>query len=97
MSTPASNTVRHLFRLHTPPPLGAPVLICLISLLTICASSVDRRLRVLARLRGKDPTPEPEPQPQLPRPPQPPPPGGSGAPGDPSGSTGRLQQVQSWR
>ncbi|KAI0757158.1 hypothetical protein C8Q80DRAFT_1215864 [Daedaleopsis nitida] len=42
----------------------------------------NRRLRVLARLRGKEPTPEPEPD---------------GAPGEPSTSTGRLQQVQSWR
>ena len=56
--------------------------------------SLDRRLRVLARLRGKEPTPEPEPQPQQqPRPPQPPP----GGQGEPSTSTGRLQQVQSWR
>lgn len=55
--------------------------------------SLDRRLRVLARLRGKEPTPEPEPQGQPPRPPQPPP-GGSGQ-GEPS--TGRLQQVQSWQ
>ncbi|KAI0374326.1 hypothetical protein BV20DRAFT_961457 [Pilatotrama ljubarskyi] len=41
-----------------------------------------RRLRVLARLRGKEPTPEPEPQP------------GSSTQEQ---STGRLQHVQSWR
>ncbi|KAI0651695.1 hypothetical protein C8Q79DRAFT_997031 [Trametes meyenii] len=44
-----------------------------------------RRLRVLARLRGKDPTPEPEPQP------------GSSTQVDQGPPTGRLQHVQSWR
>ncbi|KAI0670060.1 hypothetical protein C8Q78DRAFT_976487 [Trametes maxima] len=44
-----------------------------------------RRLRVLARLRGKEPTPEPEPQP------------GSSTQADQGPPTGRLQHVQSWR
>ncbi|KAI8995481.1 hypothetical protein BD414DRAFT_506207 [Trametes punicea] len=44
----------------------------------------NRRLRVLARLRGKDPTPEPDPQP-----------GASSS--QESQPTGRLQHVQSWR
>ncbi|KAH9944523.1 uncharacterized protein BXZ73DRAFT_87405 [Epithele typhae] len=55
----------------------------------------NRRMRVLARLRGKEPTPEPEPRFMPPGPPGPP--GGSGgASGDPS-STGRLQHVHTWR
>ncbi|KAI0724393.1 hypothetical protein C8T65DRAFT_626341 [Cerioporus squamosus] len=54
----------------------------------------NRRLRVLARLRGKEPSPEPDVPPQLPRPP---PPAGGSSQGEPSSSTGRLQQVQSWR
>ncbi|KAI0824182.1 hypothetical protein BC628DRAFT_1323409 [Trametes gibbosa] len=45
----------------------------------------SRRLRVLARLRGKSPTPEPEFM------------AGSSAQGDAGPSTGRLQHVQSWR
>ncbi|KAI0639247.1 hypothetical protein C8Q77DRAFT_1045690 [Trametes polyzona] len=45
----------------------------------------SRRLRVLARLRGKEPTPERDIQP------------GSSAQGDPGQPTGRLQHVQSWR
>ncbi|KAH9857930.1 hypothetical protein C2E23DRAFT_919441 [Lenzites betulinus] len=56
-----------------------------------------RRMRVLARLRGKSPTPEPHHYP-------PPGPGGSGSGGGAQGpggdagpSTGRLQHVQSWR
>ncbi|CCM00888.1 uncharacterized protein FIBRA_02934 [Fibroporia radiculosa] len=58
----------------------------------------NRRLRVLSRLRGKDPTPEPEPDPnaasdgQYQYVPQHQPPSGSGA-----STTGRLQQVQSWK
>ncbi|KAM5538193.1 hypothetical protein V8D89_008080 [Ganoderma adspersum] len=60
----------------------------------------SRRLRVLERLRGKAPTPEPEPQSQLhiqpPPPPAQPHPSGSGE-GEQQPSTGRLQQVQSWR
>ncbi|TFK94365.1 hypothetical protein K466DRAFT_593709 [Polyporus arcularius HHB13444] len=54
----------------------------------------SRRLRVLARLRGKEPSPEPEIPSHLPRPP---PPAGGSSQGEPSSSTGRLQQVQSWR
>lgn len=45
----------------------------------------DRRLRVLARLRGKEPTPEPEMQ------------QGSSSGGQGDAGTGRLQHVQSWR
>lgn len=52
---------------------------------TLTLSVTDRRLRVLARLRGKEPTPEPEPQP------------GSSTQGDSGQPTGRLQHVQSWR
>ncbi|OJT12632.1 Ino eighty subunit 1 [Trametes pubescens] len=45
----------------------------------------NRRLRVLARLRGKEPTPEPEMQ------------QGSSSGGQGDAGTGRLQHVQSWR
>ncbi|EJF66554.1 hypothetical protein BD309DRAFT_754990 [Dichomitus squalens] len=67
---------------------------------------LNRRLRVLERLRGKAPTPEPEFQGHRPVPPPPPvlprPSGGGGGGGggqseQSSTSTGRLQQVQSWR
>ncbi|CDO72386.1 hypothetical protein BN946_scf184977.g85 [Trametes cinnabarina] len=59
----------------------------------------NRRLRVLARLRGKEPTPEPEPQPGSSSHPNP----AHGQGRQPSQAaqasqpTGRLQQVQSWR
>lgn len=58
----------------------------------------NRRLRVLSRLRGKEPTPEPESDPSAQAGPQPqyvsqqyPVSGSEG------GGTGRLSQVQSWR
>ncbi|TFY62154.1 hypothetical protein EVJ58_g4032 [Rhodofomes roseus] len=60
----------------------------------------NRRLRVLSRLRGKEPTPEPESEPVAPPSGMQPsqqftqqttPPSGS------DGATGRLSQVQSWR
>ena len=66
----------------------------------IDCTRVDRRLRVLSRLRGKDPTPEPEVEASAPPPgmqpsqqfgPRDPPAGGSDS------GTGRLSQVQSWR
>ncbi|OBZ79561.1 Ino eighty subunit 1 [Grifola frondosa] len=53
----------------------------------------NRRMRVLARLRGKEPTPEPEQATIMLYPPPPPPPSGGGE----DGSTGRLQQVRSWQ
>ncbi|KAL6309973.1 hypothetical protein BKA93DRAFT_757015 [Sparassis latifolia] len=49
----------------------------------------NRRLRVLSRLRGKEPTPPP--------PGFDPAPGGSADGGPSDAGTGRLQQVQSWR
>ncbi|KAH9946825.1 hypothetical protein B0H21DRAFT_383887 [Amylocystis lapponica] len=59
----------------------------------------NRRLRVLSRLRGKEPTPEPEPGTYDPssHPPPPPPPGAGAGEGSAEPGMGRLQQVLSWQ
>jgi len=60
----------------------------------------SRRLRVLTRLRGKEPTPEPEPgtyEATDPSRQPPPPPPGAGASDGGEPRTGRLSQVQSWQ